>query len=75
MLLPWEGLVGGWRDERETQGLSITTFHHHYLGGGTDSFFGVQPTFGFYTTPVSQSWRGSTETLAFCGLSHIPEAP
>ena len=32
-------------------------------------------TFGFYATPVSQSWRESTETLAFCGLSHIPEAP
>ena len=39
MLLHWAGLVGGWRDEREreTQGLSITTFHHHYLGEGTDS--------------------------------------
>ena len=28
---------GGWVERRETQGLSITTFHHHYLGGGTDS--------------------------------------
>ena len=70
---------GGWVERWERERDSRPIYHHlpSPLPGGRYrlSFLGVQPTFGFYATPVSQSWRGSTETLAFCGLSHIPEAP